>query len=294
MGIFGVGWGDIIAAAVDGVLIGSVYGLIGVGLALIWGVMEVINFAHGDYMMLGALTTYFLFTLAGIDPLVSAPLSFAIVFLLGVLTQRAAINRILDAPLLTQIAVTFAILLIIRYGVEALLGPYTRRIVSWYANIYYYLGPVVIPLPKLISFIVSIIVAIGLYVFLFKTRTGIALRATSQNRIVAQLMGINVYRMYEIAFGIGVGVAALAGSLLALFYPIFPEMGAFFALIAFIVVVLGGFGSVFGAYVGGIIVGLTETLSALFIEPALKDVVAFMLFIIIILVKPTGLFGKKV
>jgi branched-chain amino acid transport system permease protein len=285
---------DIVSAAVDGLLIGSVYAMVGVGLALIWGVMEVINFAHGDYMMLGALIAYFLY-LAGVDPLISVFIAFAIVFGLGVLTQRIVINRILDAPLLTQIAATFAILMIIRYGVQAAFGPYTRRIVTWYADVYYYLGPVTIPLPKLIAFIASLITALGLYIFLFKTNTGIALRATSQNREVAQLMGIDVKRMYDLAFGIGVGIAAAGSVLLSLFYPIFPEMGGFFALIAFIVVVLGGFGSVFGAYVGGLIVGVTESISVLFIEPAaLKDVIAFLLFIIVILVKPTGLFGKKV
>lgn len=285
---------DIVSAAVDGLLIGSVYAMVGVGLALIWGVMEVINFAHGDYMMLGALIAYFLY-LAGVDPLISVFIAFAVVFGLGVLTQRAVINRILDAPLLTQIAATFAILMIIRYGVQAAFGPYTRRIVTWYADVYYYLGPITIPLPKLIAFIASLITALGLYIFLFKTDTGIALRATSQNREVAQLMGIDVKRMYDLAFGIGVGIAAAGGVLLSLFYPIFPEMGGFFALIAFIVVVLGGFGSVFGAYVGGLIVGVTESISVLFIEPAaLKDVIAFLLFILVILVKPTGLFGKKV
>ncbi|MET1128807.1 MAG: branched-chain amino acid ABC transporter permease [Thermoproteota archaeon] len=283
--------GILASALVDGVMVGSVYAMVGVGLALIWGVMEVINFAHGDYMMLGALVAYFLH-LAGFDPLLGLFAAFAAVFALGVLTQRAVINRILDAPLLTQIAATFAILLIIRYGVQAALGPYTRRIHVWYADVFYRAGPVTVPLPKLIAFAASLIVAAALYVFLYRTNTGIALRATSQNRAVAQLMGINVRRMYELAFGIGVGIAAVAGALLALFYPIFPEMGGFFALIAFIVVVLGGFGSVFGAYVGGLIIGVVESVSALYINPALKDVVAFIIFLVILLFRPTGLFGK--
>jgi len=286
-----VALGDVVAATVDGILTGSIYAMVGVGLALIWGVMEIINFAHGDYMMLGALVAYFLYLL-GVNPLVGAVAAFVVVYFLGVATQRAIINRILDAPLLTQIAVTFALLLIIRYGVEAALGPYTRRIQTWYANVFYHVGPVTLPLAKLIAFAVSLLTALGLYVFLFKTNTGIALRATSQNRDVAQLMGINVKKMYDIAFGLGVAIAGAAGAILALFYPIFPEMGAFFALIAFIVVVLGGFGSVFGAYLGGIIIGLIESLSALFVTPALKDVVAFTIFLLIILFKPTGLFGK--
>ena len=132
-----------------------------------------------------------------------------------------------------------------------------------------------------------------LVLFLKTTYTGIAMRAVSQNREAAYLMGINVGRMYWISFGIGVGISAIGGTLLATFYPIHPEMGAFFTLLAFVIVVFGGFGSVFGAYISGIIIGVTESVSALFITPTLKDVVAFLLFIVVILVKPTGLFGKE-
>ncbi|MEB3779348.1 MAG: branched-chain amino acid ABC transporter permease [Desulfurococcales archaeon] len=284
---------EILASAIlDGLLIGGAYALVAMGLAMIWGVMEIINFAHGDFMMLGALFTFFLFTTAGLDPIVSALISFAPIFALGVMVQRGVINKILDAPLLTQIAATFAILLIIRYGVQAAFGPYTRRLVSGYSDIYINLGFTTIPLPKVIIFATSLIVLGLLYVLLHQTDLGIAIRATSQDRRVAQLMGINVSRIYDVTFGIGVGVAAIGGGLIALFYPIFPEMGGFFALIAFIAVVLGGFGSVYGAYAGGLIIGVAESVSALFIEPALKDVVAFLIFIMIILVKPTGLFGR--
>ncbi len=284
---------DILASAImDGLLIGGAYALVAMGLAMIWGVMEIINFAHGDFMMLGALLTFFFFTALGMDPVVGAIIAFTPIFVLGVLVQRGVINRILDAPLLTQIAATFAILLIIRYGVQAAFGPYTRRLVSSYSEVYIDLGFTTIPLPKLLIFVTSLIILGLLYLLLHRTDLGIAIRATSQDRRVAQLMGINVSRIYDVTFGIGVGVAAIGGGLVALFYPIFPEMGGFFALIAFIAVVLGGFGSVYGAYAGGLIIGVAESVSALFIEPALKDVVAFLIFILIILVKPTGLFGK--
>jgi len=284
---------DVIASAfVDGVLIGSVYALIAMGLALIWGVMEVINFAQGDYMMLGAFITYWLLVLAGVDPIASLPISFAVVFGLGVLTQRYVINRILYAPFLSQISATFAVLLMIRYGAEALFGPYTRRIVTWYTEELVRLGPISVPLMKLVAFFASIAIVTSLYLFMTRTYTGIALKATSQNRTAALLLGINIRRMYELAFGIGVGISAAGGTLLSTFYPIYPEMGGFFCLIAFISVVFGGFGSVFGAYLAGIIIGVVESLSALFTLPTLKDVFAFLVFIIIILVKPTGLFGK--
>ncbi len=288
-----VGLDYVLNSVISGVLVGSVYSLVAMGLALIWGIMDVINFAQGDYMMLGSFITYWVFVLAGIDPLISIPLSFLVVFALGVLTQRVVIERVLDAPMVSQITATFAVLLMIRFGAEAAFGPYTKRIIVPYADVIYRIGAISLQLPRLIAFGISLAVAMGFYVFLKTTYTGVALRAVSQNRMAAYLMGINVKKMYRIAFGIGVGISAVGGTLIATFLPIHPEMGGFYALIAFIVVVFGGFGSVFGAYLSGIIIGVAESVSALFISPSLKDVVAFLLFILIILVKPTGLFGTE-
>ena len=196
--------------------------------------------------------------------------------------------------MVSQIMATFALLLIIRYGAEAVFGPFTRRIVVGYSDIILRIGGASIPLTRGLAFIVSIIVALALYIFLTRTYTGIALRAVAQNREAAHLLGINVKRMYWLAFGLGVGIAAIGGSLLSTFYPIYPEMGAFFCLIAFISVVLGGFGSIFGAYISGMIIGIIESISALFIPPTLKDAVAFMIFLIILLFRPTGIFGTKI
>ena len=280
-------------AVVSGILIGSVYSLVAMGLALIWGIMDVINFAQGDYMMLGAFITYWAFTLAGIDPLISVPLSFLVTFALGILTQRVVIEKILDAPMVSQITATFAVLLMIRYGAEAAFGPYTKRIYVPYADVIFRFGAISLQLPRLIAFAVSLAVAVSFYMFLKTTYTGVALRAVSQNRMAAYLMGIDVRKMYWVAFGIGVGISAVGGTLISTFLPIHPEMGGFYALIAFIVVVFGGFGSVFGAYLSGLIIGVAESVSALFISPSLKDVVAFLLFIAIILVKPTGIFGTE-
>ncbi|RLE50965.1 MAG: branched-chain amino acid ABC transporter permease, partial [Candidatus Methanomethylicota archaeon] len=215
------------------------------------------------------------------------------VFILGVLTQKFIIEKILHAPLVSQITATFALLLIIRYGAEVFFGPFTRRVSTGYTGIILRYGAISFPLTRGIAFVASIIVTTALYFFLTKTYIGIALRAVSQNRIAAELLGIDVNKMYYLAFGLGVGISAVGGSLLSTFYPIYPEMGAFFCLIAFIIVVFGGFGSVFGAYISGIIIGVAECVSALFIPPTLKDVVAFGLFIIMVLIRPTGLFGAK-
>jgi len=284
---------SILNAIISGILIGSVYSLVAMGLSLIWGIMDIINFAQGDYMMLGAFITYWMLVLAGIDPLISVIISFAIIFGVGILTQALVIDRIIDAPFVSQVVSTFAILLIIRYGSETVFGPYTRRVETWYTGITYNIMGIILPLPEIIAFIISILVTLILYIFLNKTYVGIAMQAVSQNRDAAAILGINIKRMYWFAFGIGVGITAIAGTLLSTFYPIYPEMGAFFTFLAFIIVVFGGFGSIFGSYVAGLIIGISETVSALFILPTWKDVIAFLIFVIIILFRPTGLFGVK-
>jgi len=287
-----VGLDAVLSGIISGILIGSVYSLISMGLALIWGVMDIINFAQGDYMMLGAFITYYLLTLIGVDPLLGLPVVFVVIFALGVLTQIGVIERILHAPTLSQIFVTFALLFIIRYGAEVTFGPFTKRVVTDYTGVTLRYGTFSVPLMQLIASIISISIAFLMYLFLTKTYTGIALRATAQDRDAALLHGIDIKKMYRIAFGLGVGITGVGGALLSTFYPLHPEMGAFYCMLMFIIVVLGGFGSVFGAYIGGLLIGVTEVLSALFILPTLKDVVAFVVFIIILLVRPTGLFGK--
>jgi len=284
---------SILNAAVSGVLIGSVYSLVAMGLSLIWGIMDIINFAQGDYMMLGAFITYLMLVLLGLDPMVSIIISFIVVFALGVLTQMAVIDHIIEAPFVSQVVSTFALLMIIRYGSETVFGPYTRRVETWYTGITYNYMGIILPLPEIIALTVSILVTLTLYLFLNKTYVGVAMQAVSQNRDAAALLGINIRRMYWFAFGIGVGITAIAGTLLSTFYPIYPEMGAFFTFLAFIIVVFGGFGSIFGSYVAGLIIGVSETVSALFIIPTWKDVIAFLIFVIIILFRPTGLFGVK-
>ncbi len=282
----------ILSALINGILIGSIYSLVAMGLSLIWGIMEVINFAQGEFMMLGAFTTYWLLALVGIDPLVSIPLSFFIIFVSGMLTQRFVIDRILHASALSQVTVTFALLLMIRYGAETIFGPFTRRVVTDYTGTILRFEAFSVPQIQVVAFGITLLLVVMLYFFLTKTYFGNALRAVSQNRNAALLLGINIKRMYRVAFGIGVGISAVGGTLLSMFHPIYPEMGDFFTLLAFIIVVFGGFGSIFGSYASGLIIGVSESVSALFISPSLKDVVAFLLFVAIILLKPKGLFGK--
>jgi len=279
------------SAIVDGLLMGLVYGLVALGLALIWGVMNIINFAHGDYMVLGAYIAV-LFSLLGVDAVYALPFAFAVVYLAGVATYKLVIRKILDAPFVSQIAATFALLLLIRYGVELVAGPRTWIVESVLSGSVVRVGPLSIVCSKLFAGIVSIAVFVVVYLFLTRTYTGLAVRAIAQNRSAAMLQGIDVDRVNSIVFGLGVGVAGLAGALVALVQPVFPELGGFYCLVAFVSVVLGGFTSVVGSFLGAIIIGLSESLSAVYISPTLKNAIAFTVFILVLLFRPTGLFGR--
>ncbi|HIQ55931.1 MAG TPA: branched-chain amino acid ABC transporter permease, partial [Pyrodictium sp.] len=250
----------LVSATIDGILMGLVYGLVALGLALIWGVMNIINFAHGDYMVLGAYIAVLL-SLIGVDAVYALPLAFAIVYLVGVATYKFVIKRVLNAPFVSQIAATFALLLLIRYGVELVAGPRTWIVESILSGNVVQIGPLNIEYSKLFAGVVSIAVFAMVYLFLTRTYTGLAARAIAQNRSAAMLQGIDVDRVNSIVFGLGVGVAGLAGALVALVQPVFPELGGFYCLVAFISVVLGGFTSVVGSFLGAIIIGLSESLS---------------------------------
>jgi len=277
----------------SGVLIGGAYALIGVGLTIIFGVMRIINFAHGDLVMLGMYASYFLFTLGNVDPFVSVIFVFPALFLFGAILQKTVINRVLNALPQNQILLTIGIGLILSNTMMLLFTSDYRIISTTYSSGSFRLGDISVSTPLLLSFVITAAVTAVLYWFLLKTDTGQAIRATAQDRDAAQLMGVNVKRMSILATGIGAGLAAVAGSLISPTYYIFPQVGQPFTLKAFVIVVLGGMGSVMGATVGGIIIGATESLAGAYISSGLKDLVVYVLFLLILLFKPAGLFGKS-
>jgi branched-chain amino acid transport system permease protein len=277
----------------SGVLIGGAYALIGVGLTIIFGVMRIINFAHGDLVMLGMYASYFLFTLGNVDPFVSVVFVFPALFLFGAILQKTVINRVLNALPQNQILLTIGIGLILSNTMMLLFTSDYRIISTTYSSGSFRLGDISVSTPLLLSFVITAAVTAVLYWFLLKTDTGQAIRATAQDRDAAQLMGVNVKRMSILATGIGAGLAAVAGSLISPTYYIFPQVGQPFTLKAFVIVVLGGMGSVMGATVGGIIIGATESLAGAYISSGLKDLVVYVLFLLILLFKPAGLFGKS-
>ncbi|MEM1610073.1 MAG: branched-chain amino acid ABC transporter permease [Sulfolobales archaeon] len=277
---------------VDGILNGCLYAIIAIGLAMIWGVVEIINFAHGEFLMIAAFLSYLLYIYLGLDPILSIPLAFITTFALGYLVQKTIINRILNAPFLSQIFATFALVLIIRNGFFVSFGPDIRVITTWYSEAVIDIYGVRISLVKLLIALMAVAFTLILQLFLTKTYLGTAIRAIAQDRVAAQLMGVDIEKVYAIAFGLGAGLAGIGGAMLASFYYIFPEMGIPFTLIAFISVVLGGFGNILGPAIGAVIVGLTQGLGAIILTPSMKDIVVYLVFLALLLVKPTGIFSR--
>ena len=278
---------------ISGVLIGGVYALIGIGLTIIFGVMRVINFAHGDIMMIGMYLTYNLFTLIGIDPFASVLITIPLMFLFGGFMQKVFINRVLNSLPQNQILLTIGLGLIMSNTMMLIYTSDYKILTTSYSSSSVNILGISVSEPLFISFIITAAITLLLYWFLLKTDTGQAIRATAQNREAAQLMGINVKWMSILAFGLGSALAGTAGALIAPTYYIFPQIGSTFTLKAFVITVLGGMGSIVGATLGGVIIGVAESVSAVYISSGWKDVVVFVLFLLVLLFKPAGLMGKS-
>ncbi len=276
----------------SGLLIGLMFSLVAVGLNLIFGVMDIVNFAHGEFLMISMYIAYWLFTLLNLDPVYSLPICALALFALGVTTHKILIARIMNAPMLAQIFATFGLMIFLQSLAFFLWKPDYRTIgKSLLTGRIEVLG-IFIGLPQLISALGALATAGILFFLINRTEIGRALRATSEDREAAALMGINTDRMYSLAWGLGAACVGVAGALLATFYPIFPQVGAVFGLTAFVVVVLGGFGSITGAFIAGIIVGLIQVTGGILFEPAFKNIFVYSLFLIVVFIRPQGLLGK--
>jgi len=278
---------------ISGLLVGGVYALIGIGLTIIFGVMRVINFAHGELVMVGMYITFFAFSLFGIDPFVGIVVVIPLMFLFGAFLQKTFINRVLNALPQNQILLTIGLGLVMSNTVMLLFTSDYRILSTSYSSGSVNLGGISISEPLTISFLITAAITGALYWFLIKTDTGQAIRATAQDRDAAQLMGVNVRRMSVIATGIGAALAGTAGALISPTYYIFPQVGSAFTLKAFVIVVLGGMGSVVGATIGGLIIGVSESLSAAYVSSGLKELFVYVLFLLVLVFKPAGLLGKS-
>ncbi len=282
----------LLQAIASGFLMGGVYGLMATGLTLIFGVMKVVNLAHGEMMMLGMAISYWLFTLAGIDPYLSIPVSIFLLFLLGFFIQRFLINPILHASEHMQILVTLGVSLILANSALLLWGPNIRSVTTSYSLETLWIGEIVLDLPRVVAFLFALFFTFLLYLLLKKTELGKAIRASADNPEAALLVGIEVNRIYPISFGIGAACVGASGSLIIPFYDLTPHVGPPFTMVAFTIIILGGMGSLSGALIGGLLVGVAESVGAILLSSSLKSVASTTLLVLVLLFKPRGLFGK--
>ncbi|MFG6114150.1 branched-chain amino acid ABC transporter permease [Halobacillus sp. MO56] len=276
---------------ISGLLLGGIYALISMGLNLILGVVRIINFAHGELLMIAMYLSFLFYATMGLDPYISAILVIGCLFLLGVIIQRIMIQPILDTPASTKIFATLGLSIALQNLALMVLSADHFTVQTSYQSSVIQLGSLAISIPRLAAFGVAILVATGLYLFLQRTMTGKAIRAVAMQKQAAYLMGVNVKRIYLLAFGIGSALVGLAGAMLMPIYSVYPTIGTSFVLIAFVVVVLGGMGSMFGAFYGGLIIGLVEALAGVLVSPGLKEAVYFVIFILVLLLRPSGIFS---
>jgi branched-chain amino acid transport system permease protein len=277
---------------IGGLLMGFVYALIAAGLSLIFGLMEIVNFAHGEFLMLAMFATFWAWALAGLDPLLSLPLTAALLFLLGIAVYHGLIRWILGAPMLAQIFATFGLAVFLRSAAQALWGVDFRLVKDPLVSGRISLGGLFIGLPQLVASVGALAAFAFLYWLTRKTETGRALRATAQDRQAAALMGIDTQWMFALGWGIGAACVGVAGALLTIFFYVFPDVGVSFALLAYVAVALGGFGNVPGTLAAGVVVGVVEVMSGLLIAPTLKYVAVFLIYLGVVLWRPQGLFGR--
>jgi len=282
----------LLQGVVSGLLMGFVYALIAAGLSLIFGLMEIVNFAHGEFLMLAMFSTYWAWALWRLDPVVSLPLTAAALFLLGFATYHGLIRWVLGAPMLAQIFATFGLAIFLRSAAQAIWGVDFHLVKDPLVQGRISLGGLFIGLPQLVASVGALLAFVFLNWFISRTETGLALQATAQDRQAASLMGIDTERMFALGWGIGAACVGVAGALLTIFFYVFPDVGASFALLAYVTVALGGFGNVPGTLVAGVVVGLIEVLGGLLIAPALKYVAVFVLYLLVVLWRPQGLFGR--
>ena len=289
----------ILEDTINGILMGSIYGLTALGLTVIFGVLKVINFAHGSMLMVGMYAAYWAVVLTGLHPYLALVLVVPVMFLFGYFLQDILIKPIFKSERevrepITVIIVTTGVWYVLDNLTLLIFGPQYRNIQdNPLRGKMLEMGGMLISMPKLWGFFTAILTALAVYWFLQKTRMGRAIRATSLDRDAASLMGINQYRVYNIAFGIGTAAAGIAGATLVPFYNVFPSVGVLFDIKGFIIVVLGGLGSISGAILGGMIIGVIESVGAQFMAATWTEGIVYALFLLVLFVKPSGLFGMR-
>ena len=280
-------------ALVNGILLGGLYACIAIGFSLIWGVMNLINLAHGSFVLLGAYVTATLNQVLGLDPFLSLPISAATLFGIGYAIQRGLINLVISRSVFTTLIFTFGLNMLL---VNLLLLAFTadmRGITVPYAGIGWQFGGVRVPSTRLAVFAVAVLLTATLAIFTNRTRLGAVIKATSFDVDAARLVGIDVDHIYAVTFAIGAAMAGAAGALIAVTLAFSPVLGDSFTMKAFVVVVLGGLGSIPGALIAGVILGVVDNVSSILLDPGYRDAISFGLLLVVLVLSPRGLFGKR-
>jgi branched-chain amino acid transport system permease protein len=276
----------------SGFLFGGVYSLMAVGLTLIFGVMRVVNFAHGDMMVWGMYLAWLLSIRAGIDPYVGFLVCAAALFFFGLLIQRGLVERIVDAPHEMQILLMLGVALVLENAALVAFGPDPARVRSPLSQATVWIGPIFVDVARLVTFGLAMALTAALWLFLARTDLGRSMRAAADNPYGARVIGTDVRRVYAAAFGVGAACVGAAGALVSPILPFQPTSGLGLSVTSFNIVIIGGMGSLPGAFVGGILVSVAESMGAVFLSPSMKELVSFGLLIAILLFRPAGLFGK--
>lgn len=283
----------LLSVVLGGLMLGGVYALISSGLNMIYGVMKIINFAQGEFVMLGMYMTYWLTSTWKIDPFLTLFVTAPAGFILGVAVQRLIIDRTFGHPIFVQTVATFGLLLILQNSALIFWGASFRTIETPFSSSSFELFGGVIPVAPFIAFVGATIIIFSLYIVLTQTAAGMALRATSENRQVARLLGISARRMNQLAFGIAGLTGFVSGTFLSTYFYIYPTVGAIYILRAFIIVVLGGMGNILGAMAGGIVIGESEALGGFVFGPQWSEFISLVIFVLVLLLRPTGILGAR-
>ena len=278
---------------INGLLLGGMYAAVGVGFSLVWGVMHVINIAHGAMIMMGAYITYFISTQFGLNPFLTVPVSIVFLFIFGYLIQKYIINRVMKTGIFMTLIMAYGLnILLINVAYIIFKADY-RSIPTVFGGQGLEFAGVIIPYGRLVIVIIALLMTFLLQLFLTYSKTGNAIRATSLNKEAAQLVGINNKRIYAITYGLGAAMAGAAGSLMSASFVITPLFGAPFIGKAFAIACLGGLGTMTGAIVGGLILGLAETIGAAIFGPSFQTAISFGILVLILVIRPEGIMGKK-
>lgn len=282
----------ILGIAIAGTLTGAVYGLMALGLSAIFGVMRVVNFAHGEMMVGGMYIAYLLYKTMGLDPIMMLPVAALGLFVVGYLLQRYLVNYFIEVPEHVQFLLLLAVAMVFTNLFLMIFGPDARGVQLPYAFDSYNVGPLVIDKVRLIAAVIAVLIAALLGLFFAKTRTGKAIRACADNLTGAQVVGLDVKHLYAVTFGLGAACVGAGGALMLLLVDVHPHLTTDYTLLGFIIVIIGGLGSLPGALLGGVLIGLSEAFAGFFLAASMKSMFAFGLLILVLLFRPNGLLGR--